>query len=92
MRHKCTLFETLSQYLGTSAPHNSQIYHKSTPECDARDVRIISLSETHHKNPAHSEDFWSHIDPCTTQPYTEDYPISLPEDYRLENIQDGACW
>lgn len=88
MKHKYTLFETQIQLQETSAPRNSQIYHKLTLECDARDVKIIFPLQTHHMNPKHSEDFWSHIDPCTTQPYTGDYPISRHEDYRQDNILD----
>jgi len=88
LSHKYTLFETPILLLETSAPHNCQIYHKLALGFDARDVKIIFLLQSLRMNPKHSEDFWSHIDLCTTQPYTEDYSISPHEDYRQDNILD----
>jgi hypothetical protein len=57
LHHKYTIFEILILLPDTSAPHNSQIYHKSTPELDARDVKTLSPLEVHHRNPKHFEDF-----------------------------------
>ena len=86
-----TIFESLSQHPKTSAQHNCQIYHKSTLEFDARDVKIISPLIPHHISPRRFVDFSNHIGPYTIQPYTEDCLISPHVDYIQDNILDEIC-
>lgn len=90
MLRRCSPFGLHSQPPKISAPHNSQIYHRSTRESGAEDFKIFSPWALPRIPRGRSADSWSHIDPCTTKPYREDSPISPHGDYRPDNILDGA--